>query len=59
MNDKCLQVEMNLQDGIRTMVDGLSWKADKVDVLNSHVKMINKIESSITGLGEVNMGIRM
>jgi hypothetical protein len=38
---------MNLQDGIMTMVDGLSWKADKMDVLNSHVKVINKIDSSI------------
>jgi hypothetical protein len=59
IHEKYIQVDVNSQNGIRRMTDGLGWKADKEDSLKSQVKVINKVYSSIMGLDEVNMNIRI
>jgi hypothetical protein len=57
INDKFIQIDVNSQNWIRTMTDGLGWKADKEDILKSQVKVINMIDSSIMRLDEANMNI--
>jgi hypothetical protein len=59
INGMCLQTDVNIHEELKMILNCLSWKVDDEDFLDSQIKMINKLESLMMGLCNVNSNIRL
>jgi hypothetical protein len=59
INDRCIQVDVNFQNGIMNIANNLERKVTKQELLESQVKVINNINISIMSLSEANRSIHI